>query len=81
MHAGEYYDYTIFLQPTSYTFEPGHKAVLVITGWDPYRAFLDEDYAAGTVTDSVDSAYTYSFNIDNSSFELKFPVQKGNADQ
>ncbi|MBQ1527315.1 MAG: hypothetical protein IIZ75_09290 [Lachnospiraceae bacterium] len=81
MHAGEYYDYTIYLQPTSYTFEPGHKAVLVITGWDPYRAFLDEDYAAGTVTDSVDSAYTYSFNIDNSSFELKFPVQKGNADQ
>ncbi|MCR4655401.1 MAG: prolyl oligopeptidase family serine peptidase [Lachnospiraceae bacterium] len=73
MKAGEYYDYTIYLQPTSYTFEPGHKAVLVITGWDPYQAFLDEDYMNGVVTDSVDSAYTYSFNIDNSSFELKFP--------
>ena len=73
MKAGEYYDYTIYLQPTSYTFEPGHKAVLVITGWDPYRAFLDEDYMNGVVTDSVDSTYTYSFNIDNSSFELRFP--------
>ncbi len=73
MQAGQYYDYTIYLQPTSYTFEPGHKAVLVITGWDPYQAFLDEDYMNGVVTDSVDSSYTYSFNIDNSSFELKFP--------
>lgn len=76
MKAGEYYDYTIYLQPTSYTFEPGHKAVLVITGWDPYRAFLDEDYDNGVVTDSVDSSYTYSFNIDNSSFEFKFPKSK-----
>jgi len=73
MKAGQYYDYTIYLQPTSYTFEPGHKAVLVITGWDPYRAFLDEDYLNGVVTDSVDSSYTYSFNIDNSSFEFKLP--------
>ncbi len=77
MKAGEYYDYTIYLQPTSYTFEPGHKAVLVITGWDPYRAFLDEDYLNGVVTDSVDSRYTYSFNIDNSAFELRFPMEKG----
>lgn len=76
MKAGEYYDYTIYLQPTSYTFEPGHKAVLVITGWDPYRAVLDEDYMNGVVTDSVDSRYTYSFNIDNSAFELRFPVEK-----
>ena len=76
MKPGQYYDYTIYLQPTSYTFEPGHKAVLVITGWDPYRAFLDEDYAEGTITDSMDSAYTYSFNIDNSSFELKLPREK-----
>ncbi|MCR5487902.1 MAG: hypothetical protein K6F35_10300 [Lachnospiraceae bacterium] len=76
MKPGEYYDYTIYLQPTSYTFEPGHKAVLVITGWDPYRAVLDEDYMNGVVTDSVDSRYTYSFNIDNSAFELRFPVEK-----
>lgn len=76
LEAGEYYDYTIYLQPTSYTFEPGHKAVLVLTGWDPYWAFLDEDYDNGVVTDSVDSGYTYSFNIDNSSFELRFPREK-----
>ena len=73
MNPGQYYDYTIYLQPTSYTFEPGHKAVLVVTGWDPYRSILDEDYNNGLVTDSSMSSYTYSFNIDNSALELRFP--------
>jgi X-Pro dipeptidyl-peptidase len=81
MEAGKYYDYTIYLQPTSYTFEPGHKAVLVITGWDPYEAFLDEDYKNGVVTDSIDSRYTYSFNIDNSEFELRFPKVKESSEE
>ena len=77
MKAGEYYDYTIYLQPTSYTFEPGHKAVLVITGWDPYLAFLDEDYDSGKVSDATQSTYTYAFNIDNSSLELRLPSIAG----
>ncbi|MBO4373795.1 MAG: hypothetical protein J5829_01695 [Lachnospiraceae bacterium] len=76
MEAGKYYDYTIYFQPTSYTFEPGHKAVLVITGWDAYEGFLDEDYMNGVVADSTDSRYTYSFNIDNSALELRFPKVK-----
>ena len=74
MNPGEYYDYTIYLQPTSYTFEPGHKAVLVITGWDPYTgAFLDQDFEMGLVSDSSQSGDTYSFNIDNAALELRFP--------
>ncbi|MCR5402379.1 MAG: hypothetical protein K6E91_00970, partial [Butyrivibrio sp.] len=76
MKAGEYYDYTIYLQPTSYTFEPGHKAVLVVTGWDPYCDFLDEDLRNGVVEDSTESRYTYAFNIDNSAFELRLPRSK-----
>lgn len=76
MKAGEYYDYTIYLQPTSYTFEPGHKAVLVITGWDPYQAFLDIDYQRGAVADTSLSSFTYAFNINNSALEFRFPQIK-----
>ncbi|MBP3805156.1 MAG: hypothetical protein J6I76_14950 [Oribacterium sp.] len=80
MNAGEYYDYTIYLMPTSYTFEPGHKAVLIITGWDPYNDILDEDFKNGLVTDSVDSSYTYAFNIDNEALEMRFPVIAGSPE-
>ena len=64
MNAGEYYDYTIYLQPTSYTFEPGHKAVLVITAYDPYITF------------SPEALVNYSFNIDNESVECRFPQER-----
>ena len=64
MNAGEYYDYTIYLQPTSYTFAPGHRAILVITAYDPY--------ISGTTELSED----YSFNIDNESLEFRFPKEK-----
>ena len=47
--------------------------MLGVTGWDPYRALLDEDYFSGAVSDSTQSGDTYSFNIDNSAFELRFP--------
>ena len=73
MVADEYYDYTIYLQASSYTFEKGHKAVLVITGWDPYKVFFDEDYMYGNIEEPTDTTYKYEFNIDNSAFELKFP--------
>lgn len=67
MAAGEYYDYTIYLQPTVYTFEPGHRAVLVITGWDPYIERYSEE--AGTT-----KPRSYSFDIDNAAFEFRFPL-------
>ena len=79
MKAGEYYDYTLYLQPTSYTFEHGHKAVLVITGWDPYLSFRDMDLRTGAVSDSTESRDIYAFNIDNSAFELRFPQEKGSS--
>ena len=65
--AGEYYDYTIYLQPTVHTFAPGHKAVLVITGWDPYIEYYSQE---------ADSAKprSYSFDIDNAAFEFRFPL-------
>ena len=66
--------------PTSYTFQPGHKAVLIITGWDPYNDILDEDFKNGLITDSVDSSYTYAFNIDNEALELRFPVIAGSPE-
>ena len=66
--AGEYYDYTIYLNPTVHTFEPGHRAVLVITGWDPY---LEEYTGDGSTTEKPRD---YSFEIDNAAFEFRFPV-------
>ena len=67
MAAGEYHDYTIYLQPTVYTFEPGHKAVLVITGWDPYIEYYSPE--GGT-----NKPRSYSFDIDNAAFEFRFPL-------
>ena len=67
MTAGEYYDYTIYLQPTVYTFEPGHRAILVITGWDPYIEGYNEE--AGTL-----KPRSYSFDIDNTALEFRFPL-------
>ncbi len=67
MTAGEYYDYTIYLQPTVYTFEPGHRAILVITGWDPYIERYNEE--AGTL-----KPRSYSFDIDNTALEFRFPL-------
>ena len=66
MTAGEYYDYTIYLQPTVYTFAPGHHAMLIITGWDPYI----EGYTEESVSDKP---RVYSFDIDNNAFEFRFP--------
>ena len=77
MNKGEYYDYTFYLQPTVYTVEKGHSLVLVITGWDPYRTYFDEDYNAGLVSESNPSSYTYSFTIDDESVDLRIPAASG----
>ena len=73
MKADEYYDYTIYLNPTSYTFEKGHKAYLVITAWDPYKDFYDLDTYNAVVSDPKESKQRYTFDIDNASLEFKFP--------
>ncbi len=67
LKAGETCDYTIYLQPTSCTFAPCHRAVLVISACDPIIAggdFPEENYA---------------FTIDNGSLELRFPQAKNPA--
>ncbi len=66
MTAGEYHDYTIYLQPTVHTFAPGHRAVLVITAWDPFTECNEEG-------NETDKPRDYSFDIDNASFEFRIP--------
>ena len=74
LQAGKQYDYTFYLQPTAYTVAPGHRLQLVITAWDPYRAFLDEDYTLDPTLPTTYSNYNYSFVIDNSSLQFIVPV-------
>ena len=76
LEAGKFYDYTLYLQPAVYTVAPGHHLKLVITGWDPYRAFLDEDFMLDPTIKPEESDYTYSFRIDNSSIKVMMPVAK-----
>lgn len=75
MEDGTYYDYTFYMIPTVYTLAPGHKLSLVLTTWDPYRAFLDEDYMLDTKQDPRYSFYTYGFVADNSSLAVRLPVR------
>ncbi len=69
------YDYTFYMLPTAYTLEPGHKLTLVLTTWDPYRAFLDEDYAIDQQRDARYSFYTYGYTIDNDALEVRLPFR------
>ncbi len=73
LEAGKAYDYTFYMQPTVYTVEPGHSLMLVLSAWDPYRAFLDEDYGIDPEQPAEYSEYTYSFDIDNTSIRAMIP--------
>lgn len=74
LEADKAYDYTFYMQPTAYTVAPGHRLQLVILAWDPYRAFLDEDYMLDPSLPSEYSNFNYSFVIDNSSLRFIVPV-------
>ena len=74
LEAGREYDYTFYMLPTAYTVAPGHRLQLVITAWDPYRAFLDEDYELDPTLPSEYSSFNYSFVIDNTSLHFIAPV-------
>ena len=69
------YDYTFYMLPTAYTLEPGHSLSLVLTTWDPYRAFLDEDYKVNPQRDARYSYYTYGYTINNDSLEVRLPFK------
>ena len=74
LEAGKLYDYTFYMLPTAYTVAPGHRLQLVLTAWDPYRAFLDEDYVLDPTLPSEYSEFNYSFVIDNASVHVLMPV-------
>ena len=74
LEAGREYDYTFYMLPTAYTLAPGHRLQLVITAWDPYRAFLDEDYVLDPTLPTQYSQFNYSFVIDNASLRFLAPV-------
>ena len=75
LEAGEFYDYTFYLQPTVYTVAPGHHLWLILTTGDPYRAFLDESFENVDITKDSDAIdYDYSFIIDNASIQVRIPV-------
>jgi X-Pro dipeptidyl-peptidase len=75
LEAGRYYDYTFYMLPTVYTVAPGHHLALVLTSWDPYRAFLDEDYQLDPDRDPSYSFFTYAFTVDNTSLGARIPVK------
>ena len=73
--AGEFYDYTIYMLPTAYTIRPGHHLKLILTTWDPYRAFLDESMNNLDVSkDAEEIDYDYSYIIDNQAIRVRMPV-------
>ncbi|MBQ4486581.1 MAG: prolyl oligopeptidase family serine peptidase, partial [Oscillospiraceae bacterium] len=75
VQAGKFYDYTFYMLPTVYTVAPGHHLTLILTTWDPYRAFLDESFTQVDLTKTSEEIdYDYSYIIDNKSINIKMPV-------
>ena len=73
--AGEFYDYTFYMLPTAYTVQPGHHLELILTTWDPYRAFLDESFEKLDIDkDANEIDYDYSYIIDNQNIQVRIPV-------
>lgn len=77
MTAGEFYDYTIYMLPTAYTVRPGHHLKLILTTWDPYRAFLDESFEKLDMDkDAKEIDYNYSYIVDNQAIRVCIPVSQ-----
>ncbi len=75
LEAGKFYDYTIYMTPTAYTVQPGHHLKLILTTWDPYRAFLDESFEKLNMNkDAEEIDYDYSYIIDNKKIRVRIPV-------
>ena len=75
LSAGEFYDYTIYMLPTAYTVRPGHHLKLILTTWDPYRAFLDESFEKLDLDkDAKEIDYDYSYIVDNQAVRVRMPV-------
>jgi len=81
--AGEFYDYTFYMLPTAYTVQPGHHLELILTTWDPYRAFLDESFENLNMDKDAEAIdYDYSYIVDNQSIRVRIPVaEKRDGDE
>ena len=61
LKKGEYHDYTVYLNATRYTVEPGHRLAVVVATEDPVNCLIHK---------------TYSVEIDDSSVIVEVPVTK-----
>ena len=61
--------------PTAYTIRPGHHLMLILTTWDPYRAFLDESFEKLDLDKDAEAIdYDYSYIVDNPGIRVCMPV-------
>lgn len=65
LKKGEYHDYTVYLNATRYTVEPGHRLSVVVATEDPVNCLIHK---------------TYSVEIDDSSVIVEVPVTKACED-
>lgn len=65
LKKGEYHDYTVYLNATRYTVEPGHRLAVVVATEDPVNCLIHK---------------TYSLEIDDNSVMVEVPVTKASED-
>lgn len=65
LKKGEYHDYSVYLNATRYTVEPGHRLAVVVATEDPVNCLIHK---------------TYSVEIDDSSVIVEVPVTKACKD-
>lgn len=61
----------VLLTPTVYTVRPGHHLELILTTWDPYKAFLDESFENLDMekdAEAIDYEYSYHKLFSNQLF-------------
>lgn len=87
--SGEYYDYTVYLNPNYYTVQPGHKLELYIMpfgGLEKYRLYSDmfteeEMKEMGMHIEDYTRLYrNYLFTIDNGNSYALLPVTRDSGD-
>ena len=65
LKKGEYHDYSVYLNTTRYTVEPGHRLAVVVATEDPVNCLIHK---------------TYSVEIDDNSVKVEVPVTKASED-
>ena len=65
LKKGEYHDYSVYLNATRYTVEPGHRLAVVVVTEDPVNCLIHK---------------TYSVEIDDNSVMVEVPVTKASED-